>query len=184
MHNSDYMGVQFVKRLRLLDDVKKQSAEVAQYFGNFDEAERIYRDLDRRDLSLQLRANIGDWFKVVQLVQQGGGDDAMLQTAWNCIGDYFLERQKLGKAAQYYARIESGDLDEFMSIIGPAQPNGEHIPSITLHSDIGCDTYTRSIPAHAGDGVHELVCECPEEEKAVAQKDAWWWKKTTEQFGS
>jgi len=107
VHDSDYMGVQFVKRLRLLDDVKKQAAEVASYFGNFDEAERAYRELDRRDLSLQLRANIGDWFKVVQLVQQGGGDDAMLQTAWNRIGDYFYERQKVTKAAQYYAQAKN-----------------------------------------------------------------------------
>jgi len=103
VRNADYMGVQFVKRLRLLDDVKKQAAEVACFFGNFDEAERAYRDLDRRDLSLQLRANVGDWFKVVQLVQQGGGDDSMLQSAWNRIGDYFFERQKVAKAAQYYS---------------------------------------------------------------------------------
>jgi len=107
VQNSDYMGVQFVKRLRLLDDVKKQAAEVAAYFGNFDEAERAYKDLDRRDLSLQLRANIGDWFKVVQLIQQGGGDDAMLETAWNRIGDYFYERQKVAKAAQYYAQAKN-----------------------------------------------------------------------------
>ena len=75
------------------------------------------------------------------------------------------------------ARIEAGELDEFFSIIGPAQPNGEHIPAATLHSDIGCDTYAKSIPAHAGDGVHDLVCECSKEEKLTAQKDAWWWKK-------
>ena len=107
VHNSDYMGVQFVKRLRLLDDVKKQAGEVAAYFGQFDEADRIYRELDRRDLSLQLRASIGDWFKVVQLVQQGGGDDSMLQTAWNRIGDYFFERKKASKAAQYYSQAKN-----------------------------------------------------------------------------
>jgi hypothetical protein len=58
------MGVQFVKRCRLLDDEKKAQAEVAAYFGKFDDAERIYREMDRRDLALQLRANLGDWFKV------------------------------------------------------------------------------------------------------------------------
>jgi len=107
VHCSDYMSIQFVKRLRLLDDPKKQAAEVAAYFGNFDEAEKIYRELDRRDLALQLRANLGDWFKVVQLVQQGGGDDSLLQTAWNKIGDYFFERQKTAKAAQYYLQAKN-----------------------------------------------------------------------------
>ena len=51
MHCVDYMGVQFVKRCRLLDDEKKQAAEVAQYFGRFDEAEKLYCDMDRRDLA-------------------------------------------------------------------------------------------------------------------------------------
>jgi len=113
VHNSDYMGVQFVKRLRLLDDAKKQAAEVAAYFGNFDEAERIYRDLDRRDLSLQLRANIGDWGKVVQLVNQGGGDDSMLQTAWNRLGDYLYEQQRPARAAQYY--IQAKNMEALMN---------------------------------------------------------------------
>ena len=104
---ADYMGIQLVKRMKLLDDPKKQAAEVAGYFGNFDEAEKAYRDLDRRDLALQVRADVGDWFKVVQLVQQGGGDDSLLQQAWNQIGDYFRERQKTAKAAQYYAQAKN-----------------------------------------------------------------------------
>ena len=103
----DYMGVQFVKRCRLLDDEKKQAAEVAAYFGKFDEAEKIYRDMDRRDLALQLRTSLGDWFKVVQLLQQGGGDDEMLKNAWNQIGDHYMERQMVGKAAQYYAQANN-----------------------------------------------------------------------------
>ena len=101
------MGIQFVKRLNLLDDPKKQAAEVASYFGNFDDAEKIYRDLDRRDLALDLRSRLGDWFKVVQLVQQGGGDDSLLQTAWNKIGDHFWERQKPAKAVQYYGQAKN-----------------------------------------------------------------------------
>ena len=58
----------------------------------------------------------------------------------------------------------SGELDELFSVIGPARPNGEHIGVTTLHSDIGCDSYAEAIPAHAGDGVNELKCECPEKE--------------------
>jgi WD repeat-containing protein 35 len=40
---SDYQGIQYVKRLRLLDDHSKQKAEVAAYFQRFDEAESLYR---------------------------------------------------------------------------------------------------------------------------------------------
>ena len=81
-------------------------------------------------------------------------------------------------------RIWDGELDELFSVIGPAQPNGEHIGVATLHSDIGCDSYAKAIPAHAGDGVHELVCECPEEEKVVAQQHATWWKAALGEFYS
>jgi len=81
-------------------------------------------------------------------------------------------------------RVESGELDEFFSIIGPRQPNGEHVPAATLHSDMGCDTYENSIPKHRGDGVHPIVCECLDEEKLVAQHDAWWWKRALGGFYS
>ena len=107
VHCTDYMGVQFVKRCRLLDDEKKAAAEVAAYFGRFDEAEKIYREMDRRDLALQLRINLGDWFKVVNLVQQGGGEDEMLLTAYNHIGDYYLEHQMMEEAAHKYEKAKN-----------------------------------------------------------------------------
>ena len=65
---ADYQGIQFVKRLRRLDDKLKQKAEVAVYFQRFDEAEALYRDMDRKDLAIELRMRLGDWLRVVQLV--------------------------------------------------------------------------------------------------------------------
>lgn len=77
----------------------KQQAEIAAYFKRFEEAERLYLDMDRRwdvcmnvamaaccsqedclfrDLAVDLRMKLGDWFRVVQLVKTGGG-----------AGDYF-----------------------------------------------------------------------------------------------
>ena len=69
MKCQDYKGIQFVKKLDLLGDKQKQMAEVATYFKKFDEAEKIYKDIDRKDLAVELRVRLGDWFKVVQLVQ-------------------------------------------------------------------------------------------------------------------
>jgi len=107
VHYGDYVGIQFVKRLQLLDDPKKQTAEVATYFGAFDDAEKLYVGMDRKDLALELRSRLGDWFKVVQLVQQGGGDDSLMTTAWNKIGDHFWERQRPAKAVQYYGQAKN-----------------------------------------------------------------------------
>jgi hypothetical protein len=78
------------------------------------------------------------------------------------------------------ARVESGELDALFSVIGPEQPNGEHVPAATLHSDMGCDVY--AFPEGAGDGITPLKCEASDEEKRVAQKDYLWWKATLGEF--
>ena len=103
---SDYQGIQFVKRLKVLESSAKQSAEVAAYFKRFEDAERIYLEMDRRDLAVDLRVKLGDWFKVVQLLKTGGGagDDTILIQAWNAIGDYYADRQKWQHAVTYYTQ--------------------------------------------------------------------------------
>ncbi len=42
------LGIQFVKRLKLLNDRNKQRAEVAAYFRRFDEAETIFLNVRGR----------------------------------------------------------------------------------------------------------------------------------------
>ena len=61
----DYHGIMFVKRLQNFDDKAKQKAEIATYFKRLDEAEQIYKEIDRKDLALELRMKLGDWSKVV-----------------------------------------------------------------------------------------------------------------------
>ncbi|OQR99308.1 WD repeat protein 35 [Thraustotheca clavata] len=101
---NDYNGIQYVKRLQLLNDRTKQKAEIAAYFQRFDDAEALYRKIDRKDLAIDLRKRLGDWFRVVQLVQSGGGDDTLLMQAWTMIGDYYADRHKWEKAIKYYAQ--------------------------------------------------------------------------------
>lgn len=85
-----------------MDEKVKQKAEVACYFKRYDEAEQIFRDLDRKDLALDLRMRLGDWAKVIGLIEQGAGNDATLNRAYKNLGDYSAERQKWAKAAKYY----------------------------------------------------------------------------------
>uniref|UniRef100_A0A7M4EBJ1 WD repeat-containing protein 35 n=3 Tax=Crocodylus porosus TaxID=8502 RepID=A0A7M4EBJ1_CROPO len=102
----DYQGIKFVKRLGNLQSESMKQAEVAAYFGRFEEAERMYLDMDRRDLAIGLRIKLGDWFRVLQLLKTGSGDadDALLEQAHNAIGDYFADRQKWINAVQYYVQ--------------------------------------------------------------------------------
>jgi WD repeat-containing protein 35 len=102
----DYQGLEFVKRLNKIGNRRMQAAEVAAYFKRFEEAEREYLDIDRRDLAVKMREKLGDWFRVVQLLKTGGdgGDDALLERAWNAIGDYYADRQKWSNAVTYYVQ--------------------------------------------------------------------------------
>ena len=100
----DYHGIKFVKRLAKLDNDLKRQAEVCAYFQRFDDAEKLYLDMDRRDLAVDLRMKLGDCFRVVQLLKtgDGAGEDALLEQAWNAIGDYCADRMRWQQAATYY----------------------------------------------------------------------------------
>ncbi|XP_047144990.1 WD repeat-containing protein 35 isoform X1 [Hydra vulgaris] len=108
----DYYGIKFVKQLSKhhKDNENIKHAELAVYFQRYDEAEKMYLDMDRWDLAVELRSKLGDWFRVVQLLKWGGGgDDTLLEKAWNAIGDYYCDRQKWANAIQYYTEGRNED---------------------------------------------------------------------------
>ena len=57
----DYYGIEFVKKLQNLNNGELKRAEIAAYFGKFDQAENLYMDMDRKDLALKMRKKLGDW---------------------------------------------------------------------------------------------------------------------------
>ena len=57
-------GIQAVKQLRRLDTPLKQDAEIALYLKEYDEAEALYRRMDRPDLAIDMRMRLEDWFAV------------------------------------------------------------------------------------------------------------------------
>lgn len=105
----DYQGVQLVKRLAQYGDKQKQKAEINVYFKKFDEAEKIYQDMDRVDLAVDMRARLGDWFTVKDmLLTQGAGDnDGKLSNAHSSLGDYYFDRQMWGKAVEWYKKTNT-----------------------------------------------------------------------------
>lgn len=50
MRCKDYQGIKFVKCLGNLQSESMKQAEVAAYFGRFEEAERMYLNMDRRSV--------------------------------------------------------------------------------------------------------------------------------------
>ena len=56
-----------------------------------------------------MRRKLGDWPRVVQLIEQGAGNDEELKRAYRHLGDYSAERGKWVKAVKYYqnAKLKS-----------------------------------------------------------------------------
>ena len=57
-----------------------------------------------RDLAIEMRMKLGDWFKVHQLLKSGSSaaEDKKLLQAWNAMGDYYAERHKWFLFLQIY----------------------------------------------------------------------------------
>ncbi|KAF8068393.1 Wdr35 [Scenedesmus sp. PABB004] len=100
----DFQGAALARHVAGLGDRAKQAAEVHVYFKRFEEAEDLYRAMDRLDLAIGLRGRLGDWFKVEALIKESGGNDAALAGAWDRIGHYYSDRQRWAKAATYYTQ--------------------------------------------------------------------------------
>ena len=79
-----FKGILFTKTLGKIQNEGVKRAEVAAWFKNYDEAEKLYLDADMRMLAVRMRKRLGDWFKVVQLLKTGtGGNDKEVEEAYN-----------------------------------------------------------------------------------------------------
>lgn len=56
-----------------------------------------------------MRRKLGDWPRVVQLIEQGAGNDEDLKRAYKNLGDYSADRGKWNKAAKYYQTAQDND---------------------------------------------------------------------------
>lgn len=102
---TNYAGLQLIKRLRTIQNANLQKAEVAAFFGNFDDAEKLYVDEDRRDLAISLRQSLCDWFRTVQLYRMGPGiSDQQMEQAWKEIGNHFANLRTWENAKEYYEK--------------------------------------------------------------------------------
>jgi WD repeat-containing protein 35 len=102
---TNYQGIRFIKKLRSIQNENIQKAEVAAFFGDFDEAEKLYIDADRRDLAIALRTTLCDWFRVIQLYRLASGiSDQQMENAYREIGNHFANLRVWESAREYYEK--------------------------------------------------------------------------------
>ena len=71
-------------------------------YGKYDAAESIYRNMERKDLAINMRVRVGDWFRVLEMVREGSGYDETLNKMTNQLGNYYAERLEWDRAAEFY----------------------------------------------------------------------------------
>ena len=101
--SEDYFGVNFIKKIQMIDDKNKRKAEIAAFYGRFDEAEQIYRETESINLILDLRSKIGDYKKVVEILKENSAGDDKLREAYKALGEHYFARKKWAKAAKMFA---------------------------------------------------------------------------------
>ena len=107
----DYKGIQFVKRIKQLNNDSLKRAEVFAFNGKFKEAERVYIDIDRKDLAIELRKTLGQYHRVVELLKSefGGGDDIQMRDALCNLGDQCADNHNWEEAVVHYERCNAYD---------------------------------------------------------------------------
>ncbi|XP_005179364.1 WD repeat-containing protein 35 [Musca domestica] len=113
---ANYQGIQLIKNLRNIPSELLQKAEIAAFYGEYEEAEKLYIDGDRRDLAINLRISLCDWFRVVQLYRMGSGiSDQQMELAWRQIGHHFANLRSWESAKEYYEK--SHDIEGLMNAL-------------------------------------------------------------------
>lgn len=105
VRSNNYPGVQLIKRLNAIQNETLRKAEIAAFYGDFDDAEKLYMDADRRDLAITLRHTLSDWFRTVSLYKMGTGiSDEQMEAAWKEIGNHFASQRIWDSAKEYYEK--------------------------------------------------------------------------------
>ncbi|XP_011503648.1 PREDICTED: WD repeat-containing protein 35 [Ceratosolen solmsi marchali] len=102
---TDYLSIRFVKKLRGIHDSGLQRAEVLAFLGDYDEAEKLYLELDRRDLAVTLRQKLAEYPRAIQLMQLGvASSDAQLECMYASWGEQLALRQEWRTACEHLER--------------------------------------------------------------------------------
>ncbi len=73
--------------MQQLDDREKQKAEILSLYSKTDEAEKIFRNIERKDLAIQMYIKRGDYYRVLEMTKEGSGYDDILSKLTNKLGD-------------------------------------------------------------------------------------------------
>ena len=112
---NDYMGLEFIKRIKSIDDDNLKKAEVYQFYEDFDQAENEYGNNDRKDLAIGMRFKLGQWDKVIELTTDSGVvQEDNMKMSYDNYAQQFLEEKNYEKAEEYFKK--AGDVEGLINV--------------------------------------------------------------------
>ncbi len=100
---NDFLGLSFIKRVKAIDDDNLKRAEIQQFFLEYDKAEEIYNECDRKDLVISMRIKLGHWERVIDLIEKSGYvQEDNMNMAYNNLANHHFENKDYDKAEKLY----------------------------------------------------------------------------------
>lgn len=100
---NDYFGLNFLKRVKAIDDDLLKKAEIHQFFFDYDKAEETFNLADRKDLIISMRMKLGQWDKVIELINKSGYlQEDNMKTTYNNLGMQLFESKDYKKAEEIF----------------------------------------------------------------------------------
>ena len=72
------------------------------FFNDFEGAEQVLIKAERKDLAISLMTKIGNFERVMDLIIDGAGSDALVNQTYDQLGQYFADSLDWDKSAHYY----------------------------------------------------------------------------------
>lgn len=106
--SQDYVGILHISKLRNISDNRIRKAYICLFLKQFDEAEKIFIEMDRLDMALTFRQDLGHWHRMLKLLKNTDEDFGNLRTiVLNNIGDDYATQCNWQSALKFYERAEN-----------------------------------------------------------------------------
>jgi WD repeat-containing protein 35 len=95
LQTGDFEGLQFLKKIKNIEDDELKKAEILEFNNNYDEASNKYNNMGRSDLNLAMNIKLGKWDKVTDMMSKNDEKDENLKIAYNNYADELYEKKRV-----------------------------------------------------------------------------------------
>ena len=105
LQTKNFDGLDFLQKIKGMENNELKKAEISQYNSNFDEASKQYNKINRNDLDLAMQMKLGKWDKVTDIMSKSTeSKEDNLKMAYNNFAEELMEKKDFDKAEENYEK--------------------------------------------------------------------------------